>query len=59
MKQSAVIREVAAATEGPFNCKLRYARDKEAAIAGARSLTVCAVRDDIRFRSSLTSPSRI
>jgi hypothetical protein len=49
MKKSAVIREVTAATEGPLNCKFRYTLEKEALIAGARSLAVCATRDDPRF----------
>ena len=40
--------------EGPLKCKLRYALTKEAVIASARSLAVCAARDDTRFLPSGT-----
>jgi hypothetical protein len=48
MKKNAVIPSRADG-EGPPNCKFRYALEKEALIAGARSLAVCAARDDTRF----------
>jgi hypothetical protein len=53
MKKSAVIPSRADG-EGPLNCKLRYALSKEPPRAGARSLAVCAARDDMLVRVAMT-----
>jgi hypothetical protein len=58
MKKGAVIPSRADG-EGPPNWKLRHTLNRVTCIAGARSLAVCAARDDTRFLPSLTSPSRI
>jgi hypothetical protein len=57
MKKNAVIPSRADG-EGPLNCNLRYSLTRKGPTAGARSLAVCAARDDMFLRESMTSRSQ-